>query len=196
MMTRSKLVLILAAVSITPACGGADEPQKPFSSGLPPDATLGSLSDSEASKLCSSSAQFLLANPVVQEGTCRLAGGITAAFDVLGGTAQTDADVQASCARGYDQCEAALTADAGTNSTCKRPLPTCTATVAEYEACTSDSVPLYERLATELPVCKDVKRSDIGIGDGGTKAPALEAPPSCAALKSKCPELFSSSSGA
>jgi len=129
----------------------------------------------------------------VQEGNCRIAGGITAAFAVLAGSATTDADVQMSCSKGYDQCEAVFASDAGLGDVmCSAPKPTCTGTVREYEACTTDSVTTYQQVVDEMPACKDMKLSDIHVNDAGPSGPTIESPASCQALQAKCPELFGS----
>jgi hypothetical protein len=195
MTSNGRLWFVAACVSTlsAAACGSSSSPpaDPPFSSGLPPNSVLGGLNEADLAGLCASSRKYLLSKPVVQEGDCRIAGGITALFDVLGGSAKTDADVQMSCSKGYDQCEAAFASDAGVGDTmCAAPKPTCTATVSEYEACTTDSVATFQQVVDEQPACKDMKLSDIHVNDGGPSGPAIQNPASCQALQAKCPELF------
>jgi hypothetical protein len=174
------------------ACSSSSPPaEPPFSSGLPPDSVLGGLGTADLAGLCTSRLNYLLSKPVVLEGNCRLAGGIMAAFAVIGGEAKTDADVQASCSKGYDQCEAALASDAGLGDVmCSGPKPTCTATVREYEACVTDSVAIFQQFVDQTPACKDMKLSDVHVNDAGPSDPMIQNPASCEALKAKCPELF------
>jgi hypothetical protein len=196
MTSKGRLWFAAACVSTLSAmaCSSSSPPtEPPFSSGLPPDSVLGGLDGADLTGLCASRQKYLLSKPVVQEGNCRVAGGIAAAFAVLGGAAKTDADVQTSCAKGYDQCEAALASDAGVGDVmCSAPKPTCSATVREYETCVTDSVTIFQQIVDEMPACKDMKLSDIHLGDAGPSDPTIQNPASCEALKTKCPELFGS----
>src|SRR5690349_15915226 len=105
MTANGRLWFVAACVSTLSAvaCSSSSPSiEPPYSSGLPPDSVLGSLDDADLAGLCTSRQKYLFSKPVVQEGNCRIAGGIAALFDVLGGTAKTDADVQMSCSKGYD----------------------------------------------------------------------------------------------
>ena len=195
MTTNRRSWFLAACVSMlfAVACSSDQPGEAPFSSGLPPDSGLGGLSDADLTRLCSSRLEYLLSKPVVQEGNCKLAGGFAALFDFLAGKATSDADVQASCGKAYDQCKATIASDAGaSNLMCSKPKPTCTATVREYEACTTDMVQSYRQIVDEMPACQDMKLSDIHVGDAGTSDSPIQNPASCEALRAKCPELFGS----
>jgi hypothetical protein len=172
-------------------CGGESVPENRYSSGLPPASVLGNLTDSDAQSLCMSTTQYLFADPVVANLQCKLVGGIAAGFEVIAGTAKTDAEVQTACTKTYDQCKTSLGGDAGAKVSCRKPKQSCTATIAEYEACTTDIVSTYHQLDSQFPACKDLKLSDIRPGDAGAP-PAPQSPPSCTVLMSKCPEFGSS----
>lgn len=196
MTANGRLWFVAACVATLSAvaCSSSSAPvEAAYSSGLPPDSILGGLNGTDLAGLCASRQKYLFSKPVVQEGNCRIAGGIAALFDVLGGTAKTDADVQMSCSKGYDQCKAAFASDAGAaDAMCTAPKSTCTGTVREYEACVTDSVATFQQVVDEMPACKDMKLSDIHVNDAGPNGLTIQNPASCQALQTKCPELFGS----
>lgn len=181
--------LFIFALGISPliACSSGDDGNKSYSTGLPPGATLGGLSDADMQTLCNSAKQYVASNAALQDAMCKFSGAVAASFGTLGGPA-TDAQVQALCASAYGACVSGFTGDAGTAS-CAKPAPSCTATIAEYETCTNDSIVLEENLAASIPACKDLKVSDLRSTDGGSSVD-IESPASCKSLKAKCPELF------
>ncbi len=180
-----------AALSLCVACGGSSSGgsgpgSTEFSSSLPGDKSLGSLSDSESAKLCSELESYYGPNGAVGKETkevgCRFSALFLAAFS----GATTDSALQAACKSGYDQCQAA---PAQTDTTtCMKPAASCTATVAEMETCISDSTKALADLGSQFPECSKVTLASLqSTMDPGTTPPASTDPPSCTAIEAKCP---------
>jgi hypothetical protein len=162
-----------SGASGAPSSGAGD-----YSSGVSGDKQLGSLSDSEFQGLCKKLSDHFSTGSVgksVEEFTCRLAGLFA------GATAETDAALKAACKSAYDQC---LAAPHMTDETCTKPAATCTATVAEYDACVSDSAKALVALGNELPACAELTLSSLEMIDLGEET---ASPASCKVLETKCP---------
>ncbi|MEI9952547.1 MAG: hypothetical protein WDO74_27100 [Pseudomonadota bacterium] len=151
-----------------------------FSSGIPGDKQLGSLTDQEFSALCQKLDDYFTDGPVgksVQEFSCRFSGALLAAIS----SPKTDAALQASCKTIYDQCIASPTTS---TVTCTKPDATCTATAAEYDVCVNDMTASVSKLENTLPSCDKLTLASQGtIGTGATP----ETPASCTAVRAKCP---------
>ena len=163
----------------TSASGGAS------TSTLPGDKLLNSLTDPEFAGLCQEfDADFAAGTPTgmaLVEADCRIAGIFFAALS--GG--QTDAAVQAACKSGYDQCIAAPTQS--DPATCTKPGATCTATVAEAEACFNDSLASIATLKDALPMCSALTVASLSDGSSSPTSDEM-TPPSCVTYQAKCPD--------
>jgi hypothetical protein len=149
---------------------------------LPGDKTLGGLSGGELTQLCDEIEQFMTTGSFVessQEFTCLFTGLFAAA---LGG-AESDAELQSACKAAYDECKSApLMPEA---EECTKPDASCTATVAELRTCLADSAKAFEMAVDEFPTCSELT---VDMEDPGMGTEAMD-PPSCVALRDKCPEL-------
>jgi len=155
-------------------------------SSVPGDKLLSSLSDQEFAALCKQISDYFSSPGVtaqVQEVTCRTAGLILAE---LGG-AQTDSELKAACKAIYDPCIASpLMSSPGT---CSKVDATCTATVAEFQACLADDEQAFPKLKDALPVCADLTLAGLA------NVPDLSAmSAACTTYKDKCPNGPSASS--
>jgi hypothetical protein len=179
---------IAVALGALPACGGDDDKgaKEPFSSGVP-GKPLSQLTDVEMKALCDSVGDYFVGDPAFVSGTCRFAGvGVAAASLIFGD--RTDAELRASCSEIESAClqsEGTTTQEPGT---CEKPDATCTATVAELEACITDSRDAFSGVLLSLPSCEALKRSDFGSPtSGGPATTTLPTPESCKTLEQKCP---------
>lgn len=161
------------------ASGGA------FTSTLPGDKPLNSLTDAEFAGLCQEfDADFgpdTASGKAAVEADCRLAGLFFAALS--GG--QTDAAVQAACKSGYDECIAAPTQS--DPAQCTKPGASCTATVAEAEACFNDSIAAFATLRDALPMCSALTVASLSDGSSSPTSSEM-TPPSCVTYQAKCPD--------
>lgn len=163
------------------SAGSASQSGGGLDTGLPGDKPLSSLTDDELAALCDKFDDFYSTGKVadaLQDFNCGFAGLFAAAFS----GADSDAAVRAACKATYDECAAA---PSETTSTCNEPSGTCTATVAELEACANDSGKALEQVASAFPSCAELTLTDLmGMGDD---TEMLENPVSCAILETKCP---------
>jgi hypothetical protein len=170
-MTKQLGPLVLA-VSLLGACGSDG-----FSTGLPPDKGLGTLTPAEATKLCSSTATFVQAK--ADAATCQFTA-------LVAGVARgkTDAEARTICKTELDQCLARATGTGGGGPVnCPAPPASCTATVGEYEACLNDRASSYDKALASLPTCETVTRSSSSFP---TTAPTVTTPASCTTAQRKC----------
>src|SRR6187431_1778379 len=160
------------------AAGAPSTSSGNYSSGVAGDKQLSSLSDQEVAGLCKKLGDYFTTGPVgkdLQDFSCRFAG-LFAGF-----AAQSDAELRAACKTTYDACKAAPTK---TESTCGKPEASCTATVAEYDACVNDSVKALAALEGALPSCDKLTLAFLNSSDPGMSS---DPPASCTILDSKCP---------
>jgi hypothetical protein len=180
--------LIAVALGALPACGGDDDKKSnaPFSSGVS-GKPVSQLTDVEMKDLCASVGKYFVDDPSFVSGTCRFAGVGVAAASLLFGS-KTDAELRTSCSEIETAClqsEGTTTQEPGT---CQKPDATCTATVAELEACITDSRDAFSDALLSLPSCETLQASDFGTAtSGGPTTTALPTPESCKTLEQKCP---------
>jgi hypothetical protein len=172
-------------------CGSDDTTEKtstPFSSGIPADKTVDTLTDAEVTNLCSSLGQYISTDPGLQESTCHFAGfGVALSASLFG--AASDADLQKMCADTEAKChEAPLM---GEGSTCTKPTSSCSATVGEFEACVTDSLAEATKAFAALPACSSITNASLQmlISSGSSGMTTAVAPASCQTLEQKCPGL-------
>lgn len=165
----------------TGTAGSSPGPGGDFDSGLPTDKPIASLTDAELGGLCDKFDDFYATGKVaddLQDFSCRFSGLLAAAF----ANAETDAAARTACKTAYDACAAA---PGETTSTCGKPTGTCTATVAEVEACANDSAKALAQLVSAFPSCVELTLADLM--DSGEEPTTPEDPASCTTLEMKCP---------
>jgi hypothetical protein len=166
-----------------------------FNSTLADTTKLSSLGAADATKLCQEMNAWDLANEMKQ-GTkgCRLQGEVSAraalgggdAAGSVGGAPATDADLQAACQQGYDDCLKGQILVVQPD--CKKPSFTtgpCTATVAEAETCKNEIAALYQDSLDHALACKDITAAKL---QSSGSEPTLGA--GCIAIATKCPSFL------
>lgn len=196
---RTPRFILAAALGLVgaAACGGGSSGggAGTFTTSVPGNKTLGSLSDPELATLCADGAKFA-AEPVHQMDNCRLTAFLSTALMAVFSTDATDASLQMSCSETYDQClnpsvDGGTNGgyDGGTGPSCSRPAANCAATVAEYTTCINDQAAETHAAASAVPACSAVSVSSLSGSDGGTAGPTLTEPASCQLVQSKCSGL-------
>jgi len=162
------------------AAGGPSTNSGSYSSGLPGDKVLGSLTDDEAAGLCKKLSDYFSDDgPVskrIEDVSCRFSSVLTALFT----NPQTDAALQASCKSLYDSCVAGPLM---TSETCNKPDAACAATVAEYDACVNDELDALNQLLGSAPSCDEVTL----MSASGSLGSGLQPTAACQKVQSKCP---------
>jgi hypothetical protein len=184
---------------VLPACGGATADSTTYSSGLPPDKSLGDLGAVDGANLCTSLASYLRKGPGA--ALCKFSGLLAASFrHGFPGSAGTESEVRTACTDTQASCERSLRSDLGSSGCVPPPSgSSCTATVREYEACVSEEFATLEQALTGVPECSSLTLADLEpvSFDGGTVR--AEINPSggraCTLLKERCPAAFASSGG-
>jgi hypothetical protein len=174
--------------------GGGSSGAGAFTTSVPADKTLGSLSSSEKAVLCADENRYA-SQTMSQADACRVQAVITAGLAAFFDASATDADLRTICANAYTQCLNASTAgaDGGTSSAgggasitaCGSIPGNCTATVAELGACLGDQTAVVHDLAGQIPSCQSVTKADFR-SDGGSSGSGATDPVSCITLQSKC----------
>jgi len=162
--------------SSLPSDGGID-------TGLDEGSTIGSLSDEEYAQLCDALLDYTLDRfyGSAQESLCKWQALTVAGFDAPA----SDQDLQQACQEFYDTCLGLPPPDeamAPGVETCPPRPASCSATVAEYEACYSEFQQAFEQALASLPACFQVTLADLPIQ---LPTPALS--PSCSRVAEKCP---------
>jgi hypothetical protein len=152
-----------------PTGTGGAAPDSP-GAGLPNDAVLSHLTPAQATQLCEQSIAY-------SRGPACLAAGWMAAVLSVG------ADAEAACQSMNDECLAASTT--GDCATASQDLEDCSATVAEYDQCSVDSI---EAIADALggTTCATIDMA---------AQPSSEDPASCQTLETKCPGAVTGTGG-
>ena len=171
-MAKHRVKLLLAA-GLLVACSDSG-----FSTGLPSNKGLATLSPDEANQLCAATASYVASKAKMT--TCRLEAD-AAAFT----QGKTDADARMICKQQLTSCMAAPAAGGGgsTNTGCQPPPASCTATVGEYETCLNDLSTAYDKALAGLPNCDTLTLSFNGLP---SSRPSLQSLASCNTLSSKC----------
>ena len=166
------------------ACGGSSSGGGSgggsFSSVVPGDQKLGTISDADDATLCTELKDYLKTSDGqhIVDFECQFAAVLGAALS----GANSDADLQQACKSSYDECTAGL---ASTDAQCTKPAASCNATVFDLEACLNDSSAYYAMLSSSTPSCATVKLSDLsGSGSASTMTPT--PPPSCSKYQGQC----------
>ena len=186
-MRAARSLALLAAVALA-GCG--DDKPKALSTGVDGNKPLGTVTPGEAQSICNATQSW--SNQTVtrekqQQLTCRLSSTAIASLGARGGgmagAPVTDAQLQMTCQTAYDRCTMMPLPPASTAApTCQAFPATCTATVAEYEACLNDVPPFLDQTLAMLPTCEMLNRlSVLTILNLPNTLPA-----SCKTFQSKC----------
>jgi hypothetical protein len=190
------LAVVISTVAM--GCGGGGGGSG-FSTSVPPGTPLNKLSASDATKLCMDTGTFVNAQVKADLGNkafeCRVASDDVALNSATATT--TDAMLQQACQEFYQTClTTPIPADAGvgdfedTSSTDCSTAPTdvasCTATVAQYSACVSETVTDIQII---FPACNQLTTTSLSV-DAGASATG----PACTTFYALCPSFADSSS--
>jgi len=151
-----------------------------FSTGLPANQSLGTLSPTEANQLCSSTASYVASKSKMT--TCQFEADLAAIAQ-----GKTDADARMICKMKLTQCLAASTSGSGSGGTpstgCQPPPASCMATVGEYEGCLNDVSHAYDQALAGMPNCDNLTLTISGLPSA---RPSPMTPVSCTKLENKC----------
>jgi hypothetical protein len=180
------LPLVLAPL-VALGCGD-DKPSR-FHTGVDGSKPLGTATPQEAEQICKSTetwARAQLAETRQRELTCRIGAIVAASSGLLGGGAAMvpPMQLQTTCRSTLDQCLAAGSAAQGAPSmaTCQSFPASCTATVAEYEACLNDVPAFVDKTSSMLPTCETL--NPLSLLALASLVSTL--PPSCQTFQMKC----------
>jgi hypothetical protein len=163
----------------TTPTGGQSGSNGTVSSGIDGSKKVSALTPAENQKLCKAGEQFLAANPAAGAGACKLAAVFLAAFT----SPKSDAEAQMMCKQAYDDC-----VSKPAMIKCEQQPATCTATVAQVEACWSAAPAWLVSSTATIPSCNTLKLSDLAASSGGGSGPP--APAACMAIGDlDCPGL-------
>jgi hypothetical protein len=195
----SRLVSLAASFALCVACGGGSDgggaggagaaagsagtgSTATFSSSVPANEQLSTISDQDSATLCKEIDAFESgANSAkLEDFSCRLTALLAAAIS----GSSTDAGLQGACKTAYDACVATPPSSTTSTTTCTKPDATCTATVAELEACLNDSGPYIDQVLGQLPSCAALTEASLS-SDTSTSTPM--SPASCTTFQAKCP---------
>jgi hypothetical protein len=168
----------LAGAVGSAGCGGGSGPAYPISTSVPGDKRLSDLTPAERTQYCVDVAAWAVSGPFLTDG-CNLTSWLATQAQANLEPTATDAELRATCQGTHTACVAN-----GVTSTCDTSTPTtCTATVAEYNRCLSDSL---EAIGT-LPPCSAVTRASLAPNIARVSGQPASA--ACVSVENKCPDL-------
>ena len=137
--------------------------------------TIGSLSSSDAAKLCNDTYVYF-GKTLSQADLCKWAGLAYA----VSSSASSDSILQRNCKSQESVCLQAGPAAAKCD-----PIPaSCSVTVAQYSACIADQADAFNKAIKDLPGCSTATLPDL---EGVWNYMTGDLPDSCAPLSNKCP---------
>jgi hypothetical protein len=171
--------LLLAA-----ACGGDEVEDLTFTTDVPAEGPLGTLSTVEAARLC----EQTLAWAARAHGFERLRDPLCrrwAASAAVLMASTTDAALMTACQTSYDHCVALQMLNLGPAPACPTANSSCTAPVRQLVVCLNDLEAAYHVALAEVRPCRELTRF------GPAEVPKMTAtiPASCQALHMACPEV-------
>lgn len=190
-----KMTLVLGAAWICgalQACGSTErsdhgeQPEGPeFSSSVPEDKTLESLSETEAETVCRDLEEFI-SQDVVQQDNCRMLGVLAAAFTAEFSAEASDADLRSLCSTTYEECASSA---AATDGECDASefSDNCSASVAEYGACLEETFGQLHGFVGQLPSCSSLSRETLS--EMSPEGPPFGVGAECANFQAKCPGI-------
>jgi hypothetical protein len=195
-MTIRTIGALLAATAALVGCSsggsGASPPANEAGaaiSSVPSGTKLSALTPTQATQLCSDLDAY-----VEQASLDRACGqwGLDQAAALAAKTpASSDADLQAACTQGYNQClsgDAGLTTGSPCDSSTVSQVPSsCTATVGQLETCTEDRQVASNQMVASRPSCASLTAATLKAAlspDAGTGR--FTDPASCTPFDSNC----------
>lgn len=178
--------LVLGAGLVLAACG--DDGPGRLSTGVDTNKPIGTVTPQEADQICKSTqtwAKQAIAEAKQRELTCRVTALALAAGGAFagGGMGANEAQLRMTCQTSFDQC---MMAPVPTSSTvpamCQSFPATCTATVAEYEACLNDMPPFVDKTLETLPKCETLTQ----LGLLSLLGLQSTLPATCQTFQTKC----------
>ena len=175
----------LTLLVVVAACGGNTTDER-LSTELPPEELLRDLTPAESSQFCQRVNDF-----IIHQGSdvlCRYFGVSTVRVFVSANIAPaTDADASKQCADMEATCHENLEKGASTNL-CRVPSgeSTCSATVAEYEACFDEHLAAANR---KIPRCAELRLDAIPDMLPDPTLMSASSGPACARFFEHCPSL-------
>jgi len=175
------------------ACGSTEhdapsdaaEPAE-FTSSVPADKILESLSPNEAVALCRDVTEFTK-QALVREDTCRVAGVLTAGFTAAFSPDATDAELRQACSESFDACMSADASEEAEECDADAFSENCSASVAEYGACLEGTLRAWGQVAEQLPSCDTLSRE--GLSANSSEDEAFGSGSECEAFQAKCPGI-------
>jgi hypothetical protein len=170
------LVVLVAALGLaSPSCGGDKATSGGFTTSVPGDKPLPTLTPGEASTLCIDVARAY-AGAHTQEDICRFLAYYAAVF----AGSSTQAELQAACTMTRDMC----LRDGGTLGPpgCEMPSADCTATVTDLGRCVNDNKKNVDQQVAMAPTC-DLVTPERVAAELSNVPPT---PASCITLAMKC----------
>lgn len=187
-----KVNLVLGAgwlLGVMQACGNAEhsgsadpEPAE-FSSSVPADKTLESLSAKEVQALCHDVDAFAT-QAGVRATNCRIFGVLTAAMTAGLAPDTSDTELRTLCSDSYEACVSDSAADEVACDTDEFS-DNCSASVAEYGACLEGTLRAWGRVAEQLPTCETLSRENLN--DTSSVGEPFSVGSECEAFQAKCP---------
>ena len=176
-LLRLSCVLAIGAGFVTGCGSGGSSPTAVTTvDGTKP---LNTLTAAETTQLCNDIDAYM-GKGVSKANLCKMAAVMDAAF----GGPTSDAAAQAACTSVYNQCMAAPASSS--TQTCD-PIPaTCTATVAQFSACATDSLVALNQVLGAIPSCNAITLAELS-SSSGTTTDTTTTPASCQAFETACP---------
>jgi hypothetical protein len=188
-LARASLLLALVTGSLPGLTGCGDDKPAGLSTGVDGSKPIGMVTPTEADRICKSTeawAKRAIAEDKQKQLFCRITALAAAAGGGLGGGgtgAASDTQLRMTCQSSLDQCMMISTPAGGTASPMCQSFPaSCTATVAEYEACLNDVPPFVDRTIAALPRCDSLTQLSLL----SLLALTTTLPPTCQTFQMKC----------
>ena len=185
------IALSLAALATGIGCGEESQPSPgymgPLLPGVAGDRALTSLNPTEHEAFCTArinAAKVALGPLATVESSCRRQGVTVAALSSRFMPERTDAELQKECTDTVEKC-VAQARPTSMAPVCEAPPSTCTATLAEAEACFKEAVDRTREDFRNLPECGQVTRASLA-----SSLPSSEGGTACKVMGMKCPGYF------
>ncbi|HEY4156577.1 MAG TPA: hypothetical protein VGM29_00710 [Polyangiaceae bacterium] len=186
MVSLKILLKVVSGAGLALACGGSTSQSGggpgAFTTGIPSSTPLASLSPAQATELCQETGQYLTNSggvPII----CKLLAVETTLLSGLGGQ-MSDMQLQQQCTMQEMQCSTSPPQMSDCSNKQAEP-STCTATIADYQACLNQVPGVLSALSASLPACSALTAASstqllTGLG-------TLMQPAACTTLDAKCP---------
>jgi hypothetical protein len=174
-------------------CASCSEESPRYVTGVDANRSLGELTVDEWKNTCATAHTFVESHVSLSDDQlCRFSAFWSLTFRFSRPPLASDEQARAECRAEYDGCmaqekrrrEEMVKPSCRLEERCKKPPASCTATVADLEACGSAMPETWRRLFSELPACADVTLAKLAPAPND---PRDRLPARCEALKATCP---------